>query len=321
MDVAAAFARATGQTPRRWERLARGYANVTWLVEADGARYLLKVPPWGPYPTRGPLPLGASRVQRTVRATAFAVEHGIPTPKIVAHDTSAALLPPFWVQEYVEDADDAERLWPSLSGDERERAASDYGALVAKMHALPYVDDSRPLSELIAERFAVVIAAAARLGFLDEGARARVERAVSEGVMHLRTVEPRLCHTDLYLENVLLRRGAAEWELAALLDFEHARGTDPAEDFTKLRWWNFEAHPELERPFLEAYGPRARHGADFEARAELFCLYGIVASFPYFIERARRADPVRPWVQEGDRAMLADVRRRLSRWLSEGRAC
>ena len=309
-DVRGAFERALGRRARRVERLARGYANVTWLVETEDGRYLLKAPPQG-----------APRVERTVRATAAALAADVPTPRIVHQDTSGALLPPHWIQEYVEDAEDAERLWRSLSSTERDAVARAYGAVVARLHATPHRDDPRPLANVVASRLASVVANAREVGELDEAAAHRVADAVACALPLLARVEPRLCHTDLHLENVLLTRADDGWRFAALLDFEHGRATDPAEDFPKLGWWNFGPHPEMEAPFLAAYGDPSRHGVDFAARRDLFCLYGVVASLGYFARRAGAPDPVRPYVQEDNRRQLALFRERFRRWLAGGAAC
>lgn len=278
-------------------------------MESAGRRFALKVPP-----------RGAPRVARTVAATAAALAAGIPTPAMVAHDVSGARLPPFWVQEWIDDAEDAERVWASLSGGEREVVARAYGETVAAMHATPYRDDPRELADVVAERFATVIANARANGELDDRRAARV----ASRVMELLPFLPRatcLVHGDLYLENVLVSRATGGWRFRALLDFEHARGSDAAEDFTKLGWWNFEPHPELRAPFHAGYGDPARHGASFERRRELFCLYTIVASLVFFKQRAREVDPDRPWMAEGDARQLDDARSRLARFAAEGLAC
>lgn len=322
--VARAAERVLETRVRRAERLPRGYSNVTWIVQTVERRYLLKIPP-----------RGAPRVTRTVEATAAALEAGVPTPRIVHHDVSGAFLPPFWIQEYVEDAEDAERLWPTLAASEREAVARAYGEAVARLHATDYAAaERRSLSELVAERFAGRIGEAQELGEIDARAGERLRQAADAGVALLQGVEPRLCHTDLYLENVLLRRGAEGWRFAALLDFEAGRASDPAEDFVKLRWWNFEPHPEIALPFREGYdrAVAARHvargaaapdprGAGFDARVELFCLLLAVASLAYFRRRSEEIDPVRPWKQADDRHQLALFRRRLARWLADGVAC
>jgi aminoglycoside phosphotransferase (APT) family kinase protein len=322
--VARAAERALETSVRGAERLARGYSNVTWIIETDVRRYLLKIPP-----------RGAARVARTVEATAAALDAGVPTPRIVHHDVSGTFLSPFWIQEYVEDAEDAERLWPALAASEREAVARAYGEAVARLHATPYaVDGRRPLSELVGERFAARIGEALELGEIDAPAAQRLRQAADAGVALLRGVEPRLCHTDLYLENVLLTRGAEGWRFAALLDFEAGRASDPAEDFVKLRWWNFEPHPEIVLPFHEGYDGAvaarssspgrpnpARQSAAFQARISLFCLLLVVASLGYFRRRSEEIDSVRPWKREEDRRQLALFRGRFECWLADGVAC
>lgn len=136
-----------------------------------------------------------------------------------------------------------------------------------------------------------------------------------------RRIDTRLCHTDLYLENVLLRREGSGWRFAALLDIEHGCATDPAEDFVKLRWWSFEPRPELRVAFTRGYGDPAPHGADFERRVELFCLYAIVASLAYFRRRSTEADPIRPWRGPDDERQLGIFRGRFARRRAEGIAC
>lgn len=290
--------------------MPRGYANITWLVATDAGRFLLKMPP-----------RGAPRVERTVRVTAAAQAAGVPTPRVVRHDSSGIDLPPFWIQEYIEDAEDAERLWPSLDADERDSLGRELGTVVATLHRTSYRDNVRPLPEVVRGRFDGVITRAREVGELDERTAQRIARVVSERVPMLAAVERRLCHTDLYLENVLLKRVNGRQRFASLLDFEHGLGTDPAEDFVKLAWWNFETHPELRAPFFAGYGDPTRHGADFESRRELFCLYYIVASLGYFSARGLVQDPVRPWMRADDARELQFARDRLQRWAGGGAAC
>src|SRR6185503_17948469 len=59
-------------------------------------------------------------------------------------------------------------------------------------------------------------------------------------------VKPSLTHRDLCLKNVLV---SPEGAFAALLDFEHARLSDPVMDFVKLRLWLFEKEPGSEAAF------------------------------------------------------------------------
>jgi aminoglycoside phosphotransferase (APT) family kinase protein len=113
-------------------------------------------------------------------------------------------------------------------------------------------------------------------------------------------VQPGLTHLDLYLPNVLTRRG----RLAALLDFEHARWWDPAADFVKLAMWVFEQHPGARTPFWAGYaaaGGRLPAGA---ARVRVCAGLEWLSGLLY-------------WHQAGDLGMYADYHQRLHAWLAK----
>src|SRR5438552_2213783 len=65
-------------------------------------------------------------------------------------------------------------------------------------------------------------------------------------------IRPAVVHRDLYLPNTLVAAG----RFRCLLDFEHARSTDPLSDFVKLAMWVFETFPGSESEF------RSGHGSD-----------------------------------------------------------
>ncbi|PYM78279.1 MAG: hypothetical protein DME13_29285 [Candidatus Rokuibacteriota bacterium] len=63
-------------------------------------------------------------------------------------------------------------------------------------------------------------------------------------------IRPAVVHRDLYLPNTLVAAG----RFRCLLDFEHARSTDPLSDFVKLAMWVFEKFPGSESEFRSGYG-------------------------------------------------------------------
>jgi Ser/Thr protein kinase RdoA (MazF antagonist) len=62
-------------------------------------------------------------------------------------------------------------------------------------------------------------------------------------------IVPTLTHRDLFLRNTLAREG----RFAAILDFEHARFTDPVMEFVKLDALLFKPHQGSEEPFMRGY--------------------------------------------------------------------
>ena len=81
----------------RAERIGEGHSNITYLIDRDGARFVLRRPP------RPPLPPSAHDVLREARLLSAVEEADVRTPRVLATcDDESVLGVPFYVMEYVE---------------------------------------------------------------------------------------------------------------------------------------------------------------------------------------------------------------------------
>ncbi|MGD2129526.1 MAG: choline/ethanolamine kinase family protein [Lysobacterales bacterium] len=230
----AGFARATVVS-----RLSNGPTNQSWLIERDGARYVLRLDL--PEARR----LGLDRAAET-NAQAIAATAGL-TPGATHTDLSAGIcLRPF----------EPGRSWQRADL-RHPRRLERVAGLLRTLHHLPAdVPDFDP--------FAAMQRYAAQLG--TEQARERVTRA-RPLVEQLRTEPaPRsLCHNDLVCENIV------EGEQLQLIDWEYAGMGDPLFDLAVVIQ-HHALEPEFSDHLLQSYfegdvSPSARH------RLELQCAF------------------------------------------------
>src|SRR5438132_3450359 len=115
-------------TPRV-TRIGHGQSNLTFLVEADGRRMVLRRPP------EGPLPPSAHDVLREHRLISALHGSEVPVPRPIAacHDP-AVLGAPFYLMEAVDGDAIRFELPPGLVGQERSIGEQVVGAL-ARLHA------------------------------------------------------------------------------------------------------------------------------------------------------------------------------------------
>src|SRR5438105_6682615 len=113
-------------------------------------------------------------------------------------------------------------------------------------------------------------------------------------------IRPAVVHRDLYLPNTLVAAG----RFRCLLDFEHARSTDPLSDFVKLAMWVFEKFPGSESEFRSGYGSDPLMTKDGGMRYHVAMGLELLSGLVY-------------WKTTGQSAMLADYQRRLGQWLAQ----
>lgn len=316
--VLGAFRRTVGIDPPglRAERLHAGFGHENWRVRADGdaGGWLLKI--------ASPLRPRPMKVENNVAAQRLAAAHGVRVPEVVGIGLDPAPLGrPFYVQRWI-DGDDAEAALPRMTSDERAAFAAAYGRAVARLHGI------------LGDFFGEGVLPALRVPGWKEWCRARLvalrrmntdagvletsalDAALAECAALVEEIDvdfaPALAHRDLYPRNLVVgppatASGPPE---VALLDFEHARFTDPAWDFAKLEFWNFTPHPDLAAPFFAAY--RDVHGWSdaFETRIRLCRGMELLSAFPWFGVEC----PSEEMLAVARAALATDSRDAVARW-------
>lgn len=281
-------------------RMPKGYSSESWRVATDAGELVVKI--------RRQM-TDAAKLRGMAEAARLASAAGVPTPEVLYAGLAATVDGrPVVIQRYIAGLD-AEAALPGLDDAQRARLFSDFGAAVGRLHriGLPRfterigapesaVDDWATVVRRVAERYAawnreVGVLAAPEI----EAIR---DRLIRDAAAVSPVVSPALTHRDLYLANVLVRDG----RLAALLDFELAKGYDPLQDFMKLGAWVFESWPESIEPFMAAY----RQGVSRIPRAEQ--RLAVCLALGHFVS-------VPNWVQFGAEQLTRDSRDWLRDWL------
>lgn len=278
-------------------RVPGGRSHECWRLQSPAGPILAKVP------ARDPSPVRAARhaaMHEAARAS------GAPVARLITAGHSPVLDAPLLVLEWT-DGTDAEAAWPGLDDAARTAVCRDWGAVVARLHALRPPDGhftGHPAAswpEVASARTAELARrhAAARLlpGTLITAAATSIER---EAALLGSLVQPRLAHLDLHLPNILARDG----RLAALLDFEHARWWDPAADLVKLGMWVFGPHPQARAPFWAGYAAAGGRLPAAAARARVCAGLEWLSGILY-------------WHRVGDHRMYHDYQQRLHAWLAQ----
>ena len=123
-----------GSGPVRAERIGEGHSNVTYLIERDGDRFVLRRPP------RPPLPPSAHDVLREARLLSALEDAQVRTPRIllVCEDESV-IGSPFYVMDYVEGQVITTELPAALDRpEERRRIALELIDALVELHAVDW---------------------------------------------------------------------------------------------------------------------------------------------------------------------------------------
>jgi aminoglycoside phosphotransferase (APT) family kinase protein len=228
LEPLAAFldARGLGSGPLRAEPIGEGHSNVTYLLERDGARLVLRRPP------RGPLAPSTHDVLREARLLALLEPSGVPAPPILATcDDDAVIGAPFYVMPFIDGHVLTTRLPAAFAGGGGPAAIATQlvDALVA-LHAVPVEGAlaafGRPAGYLERQlrRFQ---------GLLEANATRDLRDLHEVGAWLAANVpapgDAAVVHGDYRLGNALFAADPAP-RLAAILDWEMATLGDPLAD-------------------------------------------------------------------------------------------
>lgn len=220
-----------GKGPLAWQRIGDGQSNITYLIEREDRRAVLRRGP------RPPLPRSTHDMLREARVQQGLAKVGVAVPKILAVCADESVLGvPFYVMDYLDGEILLDSAPEALDGIEQRRATSE--ALVDTLATLHSVDLERAgladfgrpqgylerqiatfsgLATQVSERELPLVA---ELGEWLEAHRPETQRAA-------------LVHGDYRLGNVMFGREAPA-KVTAVLDWEMAALGDPLADLGYL---------------------------------------------------------------------------------------
>ena len=253
-------------------RFTSGHSNLTYLIEVNGERYVLRRPP------PGPLPPTAHDVLRECRILECLSSVRAPRPVLACADASV-IGAPFYVMEFVDGIVIGETVPPEFEGaDVRRVIGEEVVTTLVEIHTLDW--RSAGLGDL-----------ARSTGYLDrqirrwrgqwEVNRTRAIPQLEELGDRLEAAKPAssrvsLVHGDYKLDNLIFSRGSVP-RCLAVADWEMATIGDPLADLGYLlAFW-------LE-PDEAAVGPlalgRATAEPGFESRDQLRMRYESLTGRP-----------------------------------------
>jgi aminoglycoside phosphotransferase (APT) family kinase protein len=216
-----------GSGPLSARRIGEGNSNVTFLVEREGTRLVLRRPPRPPLPPSAHDMLRESRVQRALEKA------GAPVPHVVAVcDEESVLGVPFYLMDWLEGAVVTDTVPGSLDPRGIGRAAVD---ALAEIHA---VDWSAAGLEGFGKPDGYLARQIRRWSGLWEVNATRLLPAVAVLGEQLAATMPEspaatVVHGDYRLGNLMLAEDAPE-RVLAVLDWELSTIGDPLADLGYL---------------------------------------------------------------------------------------
>jgi aminoglycoside phosphotransferase (APT) family kinase protein len=268
-----------GTGTARIEPIGEGHSNLTFLVEREGARVVLRRPP------RGPLPPSAHDVIREARLLSALRPHGTPVPEVLGTcEDEGVIGAPFYVMAWVDGHVLSDEMPAGLAG-EAERIAECLVDGLVDLHAVDAMDPGlagfgRPDGYLARQL--------KRFGGLYETNATRALpdlEAVADWLAANLPESPAstVVHGDYRLGNVMMAPSPAR--LAAILDWEMATIGDPLADLGYMTaMWSQADDPPNPVSDLSS----VTRGAGFPGRDFLVARYA---------ERTGRPLDALPWYQ------------------------
>jgi aminoglycoside phosphotransferase (APT) family kinase protein len=268
-----------GVGPARIETIGEGHSNLTFLVEREGARVVLRRPP------RGPLPPSAHDVVREARLLSALRPHGTPVPEVLAIcDEPSVIGAPFYLMEWVDGHVLTEKMPADLVGEAEAIAARLVDGLV-ELHA---VDASADGLAGFGRADGYLARQLKRFGGLYETNATRplpdLEAVADWLAANLPDSPPStVVHGDYRLGNVMI--APSPTRLAAILDWEMATIGDPLADLGYMTaMWSEPSDPPNPVSDLSS----VTRGAGFPGRDFLTARYA---------EQTGRSLDALPWYQ------------------------
>lgn len=278
------------------ERILQGWGNESWIAETALGRLVVKV---------GLPEADVTKWRAAATGLALARSADLPVPDLLA---------------FVDAADEVDgrilRVFSYIPGsiarvDAPESFFRELGAEVRRLHSIPQPqftsrvggDGFDRWSDFLDHRWDAVLGRVAQAE-IDPTLVARVKTLASSLAADVDEVAtPKLCHRDLYLDNVLVDENGS---LVALLDFDMVEVWDPTVEFFKLEWFVFDPRPAARAAFMEAYLAGGSLPPMFEQRVRL-------ASIVELMNHAAS------WRLSGKPEIADEALDRLARLVNEGR--
>jgi aminoglycoside phosphotransferase (APT) family kinase protein len=268
-----------GSGPARLEPIGEGHSNLTFTIEREGARVVLRRPP------RGPLPPSAHDVVREARMLSALRPLGTPVPEVLAIcDEPTVIGAPFYVMGWVDGFVLTKEMPASLEG-EAVRIAEELVDGLVDLHA---VDASVPELAGFGRAEGYLARQLKRFGGLYETNATRplpdLEAVADWLAANLPDSPPAtVVHGDYRIGNVMIAHSPTR--LAAILDWEMATIGDPLADLGyMIAMWSEPSDPPNPVSDLSS----VTRGAGFPGRDLLTARYA---------EKTGRSLEALPWYQ------------------------
>lgn len=254
--------------------LPDGRFNWCWKATSEQNRYLLKLN----------ADQGISHLRRLQRSTRRAMRAGVQVPPVtrVGNDPHCG---PFLVQTWL----DGQTLgdWLEVGGAD-EHGSQPWAALgrqIGLLHSsdltgvrTPVCIDRATRTRELRSMLAEAREAAVLDSVLEQATLRRSTALLEEMVDH----DPVFCHLDIHPGNILLTGP----DTVAVLDFDHARPTDPVYDFVKVQMWCAQ-RPEQFALVLDGYS-RTRTLRQDQSFWSALAFYRLVNHLSYCLYWSRR---------------------------------
>lgn len=181
--------------------------------------------------------------------------------------------------------------WPSLDSEDRRRLARELGELVGRLHAQPVEEEEPGRWPEFFERMRQQAKKRLIAGGASEDWVARVEPFL-DSLEPMSPRRPRLLHTEIYDQHVLVSERNGRWELSGLIDFADGRVGHPYYEVPALAEFTFRGERPLMRDFLRGYG-LAEPALDDDLSREL-CGWSLLHQFGSLARMLKAVGAPRP---------------------------
>lgn len=278
-------------------RFGAGKFSQTFLVESDGAEYVLRIAP----PDDLLQLFYEYRMMRQEPELHRLIEEhtDVPVPKILAHDFSRERIDRDYLIMNRVPGQAMSEASASLTSEQVGEILAELGRCVAKLHAVHidrhgYLGPHEPMEpqstwpDAFAVMWTKLVDDCVRCGVYTEEDRTLAARLLEQhGDVFDPSAPAALCHMDLWIANILVHNG----RFRALFDFDRACFGDPENDLAVAEYCGL-----TRRSFWEGYvAAGGRLPEDSRARAirRLFYLLYEHAKYIVISMSTRRNDPPR----------------------------
>lgn len=217
--------------PLTWDRIGEGHSNITYALESDGNRYVLRRGP------RPPLPQGTHDMPREARIQSVLHERGVKTPKILAVcEDNSVMGAPFYLMNYLDGPVITDEIPQQFSAPETQGTIA--LAAIDSLAQLHSVDTAEGAIATLGKPAGYLERQVERFANAWPGVSLRPMPAMDELAEWLRDNMPQsqknsVVHGDFRIGNLMFEReldsdGSAN--VLAILDWEMATLGDPLAD-------------------------------------------------------------------------------------------